>query len=130
MDLKSRENKKKSVRRFRKSFSYALDGIKYAFKYEQNLLVHLLTTIVVIITAYILEVSLIEWLILILVMSLVIAFELINSAIEATIDLFIEDYHILAKVGKDCSSGAVLVMAIGAVIIGVIIFLPKLIELV
>lgn len=129
MDLKLREHKKKSTKRLIKSFSYAISGILYAFKYEQNLLIHILTTIVVIITAFLLNVSLFEWLILVIVMMLVLSFELINSALEATIDLFTDEYHILAKVAKDCSSGAVLIMAMGASIVGLIIFLPKLIEL-
>lgn len=129
MDLKSRENKKKSKRRFINSFGYAFEGIKYAFIYEQNIIVHFLMAIVVGLTGFILKISPTQWMILIIVIGLVMALELVNSAVEAMVDLATDKYHVLAKVAKDCSSGAVLIMSFAAVLIGMIIFLPKLIEI-
>ena len=93
--------KKKGLHRLVKSFTYAFDGLKYAFKYEQNILVHTLATILVIIAGIFLKISLTEWLVLALIIGLVIATELINTSIEATIDLITKDVHPLAKIAKD-----------------------------
>ena len=70
-----------------------------------------------------------EWAILALTIGLVISCELINTAIEAVVDLVTEDYHPLAKVAKDTSAAAVFIFAIVAVIVGIIIFLPKIINI-
>lgn len=122
--------KKKGLHRLVKSFTYAFDGLKYAFKYEQNILVHTLATILVIIAGIFLKISLTEWLVLALIIGLVIATELINTSIEATIDLITKDVHPLAKVAKDTAAAAVLVFGLTAIVIGCIIFLPKILVLI
>lgn len=123
------ELKQRGVNRFVKSFKYALDGLKYAFKYEQNLAVHILATIIVIALGIILDLKVYEWIMCVFAIGLVIATELINTSIEATIDLVSPKYNKLAKVAKDTASAAVLVFAITALIIGLIIFVPKILGL-
>lgn len=122
--------KKKGINRLVKSFTYAFDGLKYAFKYEQNILVHTLATILVIIAGIFFKISLTEWLVLALIIGLVIATELINTSIEATIDLITKEVHPLAKVAKDTAAAAVLVFGLTAIVIGCIIFLPKILVLI
>ena len=122
--------KKKGINRLVKSFTYAFDGLKYAFKYEQNILIHTLATILVIIAGIFFKISLTEWLVLALIIGLVIATELINTSIEATIDLVTKDVHPLAKVAKDTAAAAVLVFGLTAIVIGCIIFLPKILVLI
>lgn len=122
--------KKKGLHRLVKSFTYAFDGLKYAFKYEQNILVHTLATILVIIAGIFFKISLTEWLVLALIIGLVIATELINTSIEATIDLVTKDVHPLAKIAKDTAAAAVLVFGLTAIVIGCIIFLPKILVLI
>ncbi len=122
--------KKKGINRLFKSFKYAYEGLKYAFKYEQNILVHFLATILVIIAGIFFKISMTEWLVLTLIIGLVIATELINTSIEATIDLVTKEVHPLAKVAKDTAAAAVLIFGITALIIGLIIFVPKFIELI
>ena len=122
--------KKKGINRLVKSFTYAFDGLKYAFKYEQSILVHTLATILVIIAGIFFKISLTEWLVLALIIGLVIATELINTSIEATIDLVTKDVHPLAKVAKDTAAAAVLVFGLTAIVIGCIIFLPKILVLI
>ena len=122
--------KKKGINRLVKSFTYAFDGLKYAFKYEQNILVHTLATILVIIAGIFFKISLTEWLVLALIIGLVIATELINTSIEATIDLITKEVHPLAKVAKDTAAAAVLVFGLTAIVIGCIIFLPKILILI
>lgn len=130
MDSVSRDKlKEKSFKRLFKSFKYAIEGIIYAFKYEQNIIVHTLAMILVILLGIIVKLSIFEWLICLILFGLVIATEMINTAIEATVDLACDKKDPLAKIAKDTASGAVLVFAITASIAGIIIFLPKIIEL-
>lgn len=122
--------KQKGLKRLFNSFKYAWEGIVYALKYEQNMLIHLLATVLVIILGLIVELSLVEWLFCLVLIGLVIATELINSSLEAVVDLVSPDKNSLAKVAKDTASGAVLVLALTALIVGLIIFIPKIIILI
>ena len=129
MDSVSRDKlKKRSLKRLLNSFKYAIEGIIYAFKFEQNIIVHTIITTLVIILGLVLKISGFEWLICFILFGLVIATELINTSIEAMVDLICPKKDPLAKIAKDTSSGAVLVFASVAAISGIIIFLPKIIE--
>ena len=129
MDSVSRDKlKKRSLKRLINSFKYAIEGIIYAFKYEQNIIVHTIVAIIVIIMGITLKISTFEWLICFILFGLVIATEMINTSIEAVVDLACPKKDPLAKIAKDTASGAVLVFALTAAISGLIIFLPKIIE--
>ncbi len=131
MNMISRDERKqmKGINKFINSFKYPFSGLRYAYKNEQNLAVDIGITIIVIVLGILLKISIVEWAILSITVGLVISFELMNTAIEATVDLVTEEYHPLAKVAKDTSAAAVLVLAIVSIIEGIIIFLPKIIEL-
>lgn len=130
MTMVSRDKlKQRGFKRLFKSFKYAFDGLKYAFKYEQNILVHTLATILVIIFGIYFKLSSLEWVAIFLSIGLVIATELINTSIEATIDLITNQINPLAKIAKDTAAGAVLVFGFTALVIGLIIFLPKVMGL-
>lgn len=115
------------IKRQIKSFRNAFSGIAQAWKTEGHLRFHFLAASLVIICGFLFDISLTEWLICICCISLVIAAELVNTAIESVVDLCSPEQHPLAGKAKDVAAGAVLVTAIGAAIIGTIIFLPKLI---
>lgn len=123
------KDKKLSFKRLGRSFSYAFKGFGHAFKHEQNFIVHSIIAVLAILLGFILKLNSVEWLILILIIGLVLAFELINTALESIVDLVTDKYHELAKVAKDTSSAAVLILAVSSIIIGLIIFLPKIISL-
>jgi len=125
--LQDKKKKRYSIKRLFKSFRYALEGIFKAYKSEQNLVIHTVVAIIVLALGFYLKISSIEFCIIILVIGLVLTLELINTAIEYTIDLAMPDIHPLAKIGKDIASGAVLLGAIIAIIVGCIVFVPKLI---
>ncbi len=131
MNMISRDERKKQkgLKKFFHSFKYPVKGLRYAYRNEQILVVDFGIALIVIIASFILKVSYIEAAVLALTIGLVIAFELMNTAIEATIDLITEDYHPLAKVAKDTSAACVLVMAIAAAFVGIIIFLPKILNI-
>ena len=122
--------KVRGKKRLINSFKYAFDGLKYAFIYEQNLTVHILATIIVIILGFLFKISIFEWLVLFLIIGLVIATELINTSIEATIDLITDEINPLAKIAKDTAASAVLVFGLTALIIGALIFLPKVMNMI
>ena len=89
----------------------------------------LVFAILTIIIGIFLKLSTIEFIIVLLVIALVISLELMNTAVEYVVDMAMPEIHPLAKLSKDISSGAVLVSAIIAFIIGLIIYLPKFIAL-
>lgn len=106
-----------------------LKKIKKFFDREQNLLIHIIASICVLILGIYFKVDLFEWFLIILVIILVISSELLNSAIELAVDTYTLKYNALAKVAKDSAAGAVLTSAFFALIIGFSIFLPKIIML-
>ena len=123
------KQKKRGLHRFFRSFSYSIAGLKYAYKYEQSMTIHILVAILVIISGIIVKLSSMEWLFCFILMGFVLATELVNTAIEAVVDLTCPKIHPLAKVAKDTASAAVFVFALTALISGLIIFIPKFMDL-
>ncbi len=121
--------KKRGFKRFIKSFGYSIDGLKYAYKYEQSMLIHVIATIAVITVNLLLKVTGMEWLITLLAIGMVLSAELINTAIEAVVDLVTLEIHPLAKIAKDCGSSATFVLALMAAAIGLVVYVPYLIKL-
>ncbi len=116
------------MRKFFRSFKYAIEGIQQAMD-EQNFRFDLMFAFIVIIAGVFTDISKTEWIILIIVIALALSLEMINTAIERVVDLASPDQHPLAKAAKDIAAGAVLVFACASVIIGLLIFLPKWINL-
>lgn len=110
-----------------KSFIDAINGIINTFPTERNLKIHVITMIFVIAASLIVKLSEMEWIVCIILFGLVISAELFNTAIEKTLDYINEDYCDEIKFIKDASAAAVLVLSIASAIIGLIIFVPKLI---
>ncbi|MEL6925421.1 MAG: diacylglycerol kinase family protein [Bacteroidota bacterium] len=111
------------------SFKYAFKGIGDLFRSTPNARIHAFVAIVVIIAGFIFDISRMEWVALSITMAMVLSAEAFNTAIEYLTDLVSPDYHQLAGKTKDAAAGAVLLTAIGAVIVGLLIFLPKLLAL-
>ena len=114
---------------FFKSFKCALNGIIYVFTSQRNIIIQSLIGIIVILLGVFLKISVIEWLILTLTISLVFFAEFINTSIETTVDLITESYNEKAKAAKDIAAGAVVIMAVNSIIVGLIIFLERIINL-
>ena len=115
-----------ALERYVKSFNHAVDGIVYCLKNEHNMIIIFIATLVAVIAGYLLEVSANEWLFIITICGLIASCEVINSSIEATIDLITTDIHPLAKIAKDTASSATLTLCIVALIGAIIIFVPKI----
>ncbi|MGF2617128.1 diacylglycerol kinase family protein [Rossellomorea vietnamensis] len=125
MDYK---DKPSTGRKFLRSFKFALRGIRLVFKEEFNFLVHFAVSITVVAAGFLLSISAIEWIVVILLIAGMFALEMLNTAVERAVDLVTKEYHPLAGQAKDIAAGAVLCYAAGAMVIGLIIFLPKLWE--
>lgn len=119
----------KNRRKMLSSLSDSINGLNNVFINEDNFKREIILAIISLIMAYILKVSTIEFIIIILVITLVLILEMINTAIETVVDLCTKEYHPLAKRAKDISAGAVLIVCIASLIIGIIIFVPKIINL-
>lgn len=111
-----------------KSFSFAIKGLYVLFKGEPNAKIHLFFAVTTLILAFFFEVEKLDWIILIACITLVLAAEAFNTAIEYLTDLASPDYHPLAKKTKDIAAAAVLISAIGTVIIGLIVFVPYFVK--
>ncbi|HFI0025111.1 TPA: diacylglycerol kinase family protein [Streptococcus suis] len=128
MDLQENNSKNRwKNRELIASLEFAVTGLFTAFKEERNMRKHLASAVLVVLAGLIFQVSVTEWLFLLLSISLVIAFEIVNSAIENVVDLA-SDYHfsMLAKNAKDMAAGAVLFVSGFALLTGLIIFVPKI----
>ena len=111
-----------------KSFGYAFEGIWTGIRKERNMRIHCLAVILVTAAGTFFGLTAMEWCICLL-LGMVISLELVNTAVEAVVDLVTEEKKPLAKIAKDTAAGAVLFTAVMAVIIGCIIFIPHLLEL-
>ncbi len=111
-----------------KSFGYAFQGIYTCISKERNMKIHCGFSVLVVLAGIILKLSVTEWCICLTLFGLVMALELVNTSVEAVVDLVTEERKPLAKIAKDTAAGAVLIAAIMAAIIGCIIFIPKILQ--
>ncbi|SHH26337.1 diacylglycerol kinase (ATP) [Anaerosphaera aminiphila DSM 21120] len=111
---------------FISSFNYAVQGIISALKTEKNMKLHYLAALGVIIISLFMNFSRVEFMLLIFAITFVVAAEMINTAIERTIDLIVQDYNPIAKYIKDVSAGAVLISAINALVTAYLLFYDRI----
>ncbi|WP_209123012.1 diacylglycerol kinase [Alkalihalobacillus sp. BA299] len=126
MDLKDKNLW--GFKRLLRSFVYAWTGLKYVVRYEQNMRIHLILSLIVMVLAFVLDVPLNQKVILLLVIGIVLSLEVMNTAIERTVDMITKDYHPKAKIAKDIAAAAVFIFSIISVLIGLSIFLPPIVE--
>lgn len=118
------------MKKFINSFKYAFTGIISSFKSERNMKVHVSIMTLVIICGILLKIEIWEWTTCLICFGIVISAELFNTAIETIVDMVCPNKDNMAKKAKDISAGAVLMNAIMSLIIGILIFLPKIINLI
>ena len=133
--LKNRKLIKEKLRlqgkgKFKDSVKHAMDGIEYTMSHERNFTIEMIFAIMVCLASIYFKVSTTEWAILLITIAIVLALEIMNTAIERCVDLVTKEYKELAKIAKDTSAGAVFVMSLFSVAIGICIFLPKIINLI
>ncbi|KUK34477.1 MAG: Diacylglycerol kinase [Caldanaerobacter subterraneus] len=107
------------------SFNYAIEGILHAFKTQRNMKVHFAIAILVLFFCLFFDLSRVEFVVILFTISLVLISEMINTAIETTIDMMVKNYNPLAKVAKNVAAGAVLISAINAILVAYLIFFDR-----
>ncbi|MFZ5858966.1 MAG: diacylglycerol kinase family protein [Chloroflexota bacterium] len=110
------------------SLRHALRGWWYVMQTQRNAWIHAIVATAVLILGLWLRLPARDWAVLILTIAMVFAAEFINTAIEAVVDLATKEHHPLAKVGKDVGAAAVLIAALAAVLVGLLILGPPLLE--
>jgi len=121
------ENNKFSFKKRINSFGYAFNGLRLFFATQPNAWIHFAATILVVLCGYVFNVNKYEWCILMITIAAVFSAEMINTAIEFLCDSVTLEQHPTIKIVKDISAAAVLIIAIIAIIIAGIIFVPKLV---
>ena len=116
--------------RFLRGFGFAFEGMMHAAKTERNIRVHIVIAGCCVLLGFFLGLSLVEWAVIALAMSGVFTSEMMNTSVESLIDLASPEHHALAKIAKDAAAGAVLVNAAFAAVAGILIFAPKIWDLV
>lgn len=112
---------------FIRSVGFALKGISTSFR-ERNIIIHYVAAVLAVGAGIVFSISSLEWLFVITCIAGVIALEMVNTAIEKVVDLVTNDYHVLAEKAKDLAAGAVFLYALYSMVVGAIIFLPKIFE--
>lgn len=112
-----------------KSMKYALSGIKVAFLEEPNLRIHFFFALLALVFGVIFKINETEWIALVITISIVVILELLNTSLEALTDLASPSIHPKAKLSKDVAAGAVLLAALMSILIGAIIFVPKVLPI-
>lgn len=112
------------LRKWLESANYAIEGILHALKTQRHLRYHLCTALLILLLSLILGISQSEFIAITIVVIIVLSVEMLNTAIEAVVDILFKDYNNMAKTIKDIAAGAVLTVAMGSAVVGYIIFLP------
>ena len=122
-DLKKRNLTPRSILQTVKN---SLNGIKCYAKDGKSILLYLFGVVIETIMGFVYNINGLEWILIICILGFILAIELINTAIEATCDAISKEYNPLIKIAKDCGSGATFIMVVVAIILNIIIFLPKI----
>ncbi len=121
--------KKIGLKRILMSFKYSFDGLKYAYLHEQSLFLHIIVMVIVVTCGIGFNITPIQWVITLVMGALILVAELLNTSIEAIVDMITDEYHPLAKIAKDTASAACFVVNITALGMWLFVFVPKIISL-
>lgn len=127
--LQVMKDEKFSIKKRIKSFSYAFAGLKVLFREEHNAWIHAVAAVMAIVAGFLFRISYMEWIAVLIVIGMVISAEILNSSLERTADFVKAERDDRKRDIKDLGAAAVLVCAIVAVLVGLIIFLPKILAL-
>ena len=122
--------KKQKKRTFLDSLKDCLNGLSFIMLSEHNFKREIILAIIALMVSYFLNVTKIEFIIILIVIALVIVSEIFNTAIEKVVDLYTKEYNEIARIAKDVSAFAVLTMCIFALAVGILIFVPKIVVLI
>lgn len=130
MPVLRNKSKYTGLKRVLYSAKYSIEGLVYAYKNEKSLWIHAVVSICGILAGFIFRISLGQWSIMLIALGVILAVELLNTAIEAVVDMVTLEFNPLAKIAKYCGSAATFVTSFIGVIIGCVIFIPKILRLI
>lgn len=135
MSMESNGFKKRKLRDFGikslwKVTMHSWEGLVYFYKYERSAILHLVAAILMLLGAWMLKMSPMEWLVIIMVLFTTLSVELLNTAIEKVCDLITTDYNINIKVAKDTGSAATGILTLVGMVVVLVIYVPKIVEFV
>ena len=131
MNLMEQEKKKVSlIKNIMNKCKYSLQGLKYCFMNESSFLIEAICAIFIIIFGIIFDIEFLEWVLSFGSLAFITITELINTAIEATVDMVTKEYNEYAKIAKDCGSAATGIMSVLAMLVNSIIFFPYILEVI
>lgn len=128
MPVLRNKSKHKGLARTFYSAKYAIEGLIYAYKNEKSLWLHAFLSALCIFGGIVLNLTRMQWIVMLIALVIILAFELINTAIEAVVDLVTLEYNELAKIAKDCAGAATFVTSIIGFIIALSIYVPAIME--
>ena len=111
------------------SFGFAFAGLRYCLRTQRNFRIHIAFAALGTTAGLLLGLTLLEWAVFATMVAMVLAAEMVNTMVESLVDLVTTEYHPLAKVAKDVAAGVVLLTAIASVVVGLLIFAPKLVSI-
>jgi undecaprenol kinase len=123
------KSKYKGLKRILFSIKYSIDGLVYAYGNEKSLLLHGVLSTVLIILGLFFHISKTKWILILITLAVILAIELVNTAIEAVVDMYTTKFNPLAKIAKDCGSAATFVLVVVGAIISGSIYIPLIINL-
>lgn len=123
------EIKKKGIKRAFRSIKFSIEGLIYAYRYEQSMWLHAVATIFTIGLGIFFQIKFSEWAIVFIALGIILGMELVNTAIEAAVDLTTMEINPLAKIAKDCGSAASFVLSLVAVVICLFVFGPYFVQM-
>ena len=123
------KSKYKGLKRILFSIKYSIDGLVYAYANEKSLLLHGVLSTVLIILGLFFHISRTKWILILITLAVILAIELVNTAIEAVVDMYTTKFNPLAKIAKDCGSAATFVLVVVGTIISGSIYIPLIINL-
>lgn len=123
-------NNKWKNQNFISALKNAFNGIIYTFKTQRNLKIQLVISIIAIFAGIIFKISILEWAIVTVIIFMVFFSEILNTVVETIVDMITTEYNENAKIAKDISAGAVTLVSFASVVIGILIFLPKILEII
>jgi len=117
------------MKRLLRSFSYAFKGIGYVISTQQSMRIHLVCAALAIVAGFVVQLEPLEWAVILILIGLVLALECINTALETVVDRYSTEVNPLSRIAKDTAAGAVLIIAIISVVVGIIIYVNALVRL-
>ena len=127
--MQRRKDKGSFLTKYIRSFKHGIDGIIYSIEKEINIVLIMVLTILVLLAGFLLNISQTELCLVVISMGTMMASELVNCAVEATVDLITLETNELAKIAKECAGAATLILVIVSLFVDGIIFIPKIIEM-